>query len=175
MMRRRQLLVLASGAALSGCGFQPAYMPTASGKAGVAQRELAAIHVNLIPDRPGQVLRQALQDRLALGSSATDYRYDLTAAFGISGEGIGILPNTTTTRVRFIGVAYWSLVAQDPGRTQLTAGTARAYDALNIIDTQYFNADMENEAIQRRLADTLADQVVIQLAAYFRKRDAVGA
>ena len=44
-------------------------MPTASGKAGVAQRELAAIQVDLIPDRPGQLLRQALQDRLEMGAS----------------------------------------------------------------------------------------------------------
>ena len=67
-MNRRRLLVLAAGASLSGCGFQPVYMPTASGKAGVAQRELAAIQVDLIPDRPGQVLRQALQDRLEMGA-----------------------------------------------------------------------------------------------------------
>lgn len=171
MMRRRQLLAFAAGTTLSGCGFQPVYMPTASGNAGVAQRELAAIHVNLIPDRPGQLLRQALQDRLAMGSSGVAYRYDLTAGFGIGGEGIAILPNTDTTRIRFVGTASWFLAAQDPGRTQLAHGTAKAVDALNVIDTQYFNTDLENEAIQRRLANTLADQVVIQLAAYFRKRD----
>ncbi len=69
-MNRRRLLVLAAGTSLSGCGFQPVYMPTASGKAGVAQRELAAIQVNLIPDRPGQVLRQALQARLEMERTA---------------------------------------------------------------------------------------------------------
>ena len=51
---------------LSGCGFQPVYMPTASGKAGVAQRELASVYVGIIPERPGQVLRQALQERFAM-------------------------------------------------------------------------------------------------------------
>ena len=66
-MRRRRLLALVSGVTLSGCGFQPVFMPTASGKAGVAQRELAAVHVNLIPDRPGQLLRQALQQRFETG------------------------------------------------------------------------------------------------------------
>ena len=67
---RRRMLALAAAAALSGCGFQPVYMPTASGNAGVAQRELAAIQVALIPDRPGQLLRQALQDRLETGEPA---------------------------------------------------------------------------------------------------------
>ena len=109
------LLALAAGASLSGCGFQPVYMPTASGKAGVAQRELAAIQVDLIPDRPGQLLRQALQDRLERSASGVAQRYDLAVAFGIAGEGIAIQPDNTATRIREIGSANWTLVAQDPG------------------------------------------------------------
>ncbi|MDQ2801372.1 MAG: hypothetical protein M3Y41_01300, partial [Pseudomonadota bacterium] len=61
---RRNLLKLALVPALvplAGCGFQPVYMPTASGSAGPARRELAAVNVQIIPDRPGQLLRQALQ------------------------------------------------------------------------------------------------------------------
>ena len=58
---RRGFLVLSAGAALAGCGFQPVYMPTASGQAGPAQRELAAIDVALIPDRPGMLLAQELE------------------------------------------------------------------------------------------------------------------
>jgi len=73
-MKRRQVLAMLAGAPLSGCGFQPVYMPTASGKAGVAQRELAAIHVALIPDRPGQVLRQALQSRFEMSGSGVQQR-----------------------------------------------------------------------------------------------------
>jgi LPS-assembly lipoprotein len=169
-MRRRQLLALVSGATLSGCGFQPVYMPTASGKAGVAQRELAAIHVDLIPDRPGQLLRQALQQRFELTSSSSSYRYDLSVAFWITGEGIAVLPDTNTTRIRSIGNANWTLTAQNPGKTRLTAGTAKAANAINIFDTQYFALDLENEAIQRQIADALADQITLQLAAYFRER-----
>ncbi len=169
-VQRRRILALAGGATLSGCGFQPVYMPTATGSAGVAQRELAAIHVDLIPDRPGQVLRQALQDRLERGDDSAARRYDLIVGFGISGEGIAVQPDSSATRIRFIGSANWQLVAQDPGRTQLSAGYARAVDALNIINEQYFAADLENEAVQKRLAEALADQITIQLAAYFRKR-----
>ena len=155
---------------LSGCGFQPVYMPTASGKAGVAQRELAAIQVDLIPDRPGQLLRQALQDRLERSASGVAQHYDLSVGFGIAGEGIAIQPDNTATRIRSIGSATWTLIAQDPGTHQLTSGSAKAVDGFNIFDTQYFAADLENEAVQRRLADALADQITMQLAAYFRKR-----
>ncbi len=172
MMRRRRMLALAAGATLSGCGFQPVYMPTASGKAGVAQRELAAIQVDIIPDRPGQLLRQALQDRLEMGSSGVARRYELSVAFGISGEGIAIEQDTNVTRIREIGTATWSLVAQDPGRTRLTSGYAKSVDAINLFDAQYFAADLGNEAVQRRLAEALADQITLQLATFFHKQAA---
>jgi LPS-assembly lipoprotein len=173
-MRRRGFLAIGAGAVLSGCGFQPVYMPTASGKAGVAQRELAAIHVNLMADRPGQEMRQALQDRLQMGSDGVAQRYDLTVSYGVGGEGIAVLANTDTTRIRFTGSASWTLTAQDPGRTKLSSGYAKAVDALNIFDGQYFASDLETEAVDKRLAETLADQITIQLAAYFRKRAAGG-
>jgi LPS-assembly lipoprotein len=171
-LRRRGFLSLAAGVTLSGCGFQPVYMPTESGNAGVAQRELAAVQVALILDRPGQLLRQALQDRLEMGASGVAHRYELTVGFGISGDSIAIQPDSTATRIRLIGSASWTLLAQTPERTQLTNGYAKAVDAYNIFNGQYFAMDLENEAVQRRVAEALADQITIQLAAYFRKRAA---
>ena len=167
--RRR---VLAFGLALSGCGFQPVYMPTASDKPGVAQRELAAIHVNLIPERPGQELRQALQERLERGATGVKARYDLSVGFGVAGEGIAVLTDNNATRIRLTGTAVWTLTAQDSAKTRLSTGFAKAVDGMNILDTQYFALDLENEAVQKRVAEALADQITIQLAAYFRRRDA---
>ena len=171
-MTRRQLLTWAAGTSLSGCGFQPVYMPTASGKAGVAQRELAAVHVDLIPDRPGQLLRQALQERLEMSDRGTAAQYNLSVSFGISGEGIAIQPDSIATRIRNIGTANWTLIAQNPGHTHLTSGSAKAVDGLNILNSQYFEADMVNETVTRRLANAVADQITLQLAAFFRKRAA---
>jgi LPS-assembly lipoprotein len=171
-MRRRQLLVWAVGTSLSGCGFRPVYMPTASGSAGVAQRELAAIHVDTIPDRPGQLLRQALQQRFQMSDNDTASQYDLSVSFGISGEGIAVQPNSIPTRIRNIGTANWTLIALDPGRTHLTSGTARAVNGVNLFDTQYFAADLETETVTRQIANQVADQITVQLATYFRKRAA---
>jgi LPS-assembly lipoprotein len=66
------------------------------------------------------------------------------------------------------------LTAQDPGRTKLSSGYAKAVDALNVFDGQYFAADLETEAVEKRMAEALADQITVQLAAYFRKRAASG-
>jgi LPS-assembly lipoprotein len=169
---RRRALVLGAGVALSGCGFQPVYMPTATGTAGVAQRELNAIEVDLIPERPGQELRQALQDRLELGNDGVAHLYDLKVGFGISGEGIAVQSDTIATRIRMIGTATWTLVAKDPGRTQISHGFAKAVDGFNLLDEQVFAADLSNEAIQKRLAEALADQITLQLATFFRRRAA---
>jgi LPS-assembly lipoprotein len=168
-MRRRAMLLLGAGAALNGCGFQPVYMRTASGNAGPAQRDLAAVEVAIIPDRPGQVLRQALQERLEGGSSGEQRRFDLRVSFWIAGEGLAVQPDTTSSRVRLIGNASWTLYAQDPAHTFLVNGGARAVDGLNEFDAQFFGADLETESVQRRIAGAVADQITAQLAIYFRK------
>jgi LPS-assembly lipoprotein len=171
-MRRRRFLALAMAAPLPACGFQPVYMPTESGKAGVASRELAAIHVELIPDRPGQVLRQALQRRFEGAGDSVARRYDLSVGFGVAGEGIAVQPDSIATRIRLIGIANWTLTAQDPGRTRLTSGAVRTLDGLNLFNAQYFTADLENEALTRRIAEAVADQITIQLSTYFRQQAA---
>jgi len=167
---RRSLWVLGAVVVLAGCGFQPVYMPTASGRPGPAERELAAIHVNLISERPGQELRQDLQQRLG-SDSGVPSRYNLSVNFAISGEGIGILSDTIATRVRLVGNATWTLTAIEGGR--ITSGSARVMDAFNVLDQQYFAADMDNEVLDQRLASALADRIAIELAAFFRHQAAV--
>ncbi|HEY0183376.1 MAG TPA: hypothetical protein VGC09_11265, partial [Rhodopila sp.] len=92
----RRLVCLGSlltvATALGGCGFRPVYMPTASNKPGVAQRDLSTVFVEIIPERPGQILRQALQDRFG-SDSGTPSNYNLRVTFGVSGEGIAIEDN----------------------------------------------------------------------------------
>jgi LPS-assembly lipoprotein len=155
----------------SGCGFQPIYMPTASNKPGVAQRELATVYVGIIPERPGQVLRQALQERFG-NDSGTPSAFDLNVSFGITGEGLGIEQDTIATRLRLIGTARWSLIDHDAKRTVLASGVARAMDDVNIFDSQYFASDLEVEAQQKIIAENVATQIATRLAIWFRQRAA---
>lgn len=173
-MRRRFLLAFGSLGLLAGCGFRPTYMRTASGKPGVAQRELASVDVDIISDRPGQLLRQALQERFDRAASGMARKYDLGVSYSISGEGIAVQPDSTVSRIRLIARGTWTLRAQNPGRTVLASGNARAIDGLNIFQQQYFAADLEQEEVQRRLAGLIADQITLQLAAYFRKQAGIG-
>ena len=154
---------------LGGCGFQPVYMPTASGKPGVAQRDLSSVFVEIIPERPGQLLRQALQERFG-DDAGTPAAYSLRVAFGISGEGVAIETDNIATRIRFIGNATWTLVGHDDKRTPLTTGSARAIDGLNVFDSQYFASDLETEVEQQRIAENIATQIATQLAVWFRQQ-----
>lgn len=167
---RRHLLAGLGLAPLAGCGFQPVYMPTASGNPGPAARDLAAIHVALIPERPGQLLRQALQQRLHGADDSTERRYDLGVFYWIAGEGIAILPDTSNTRTRLTAHANWTLTARDAAHTPVTSGSARALESINVFDTQFFGGDLENEQASVRLADQVADQITLRLATFFRVR-----
>jgi LPS-assembly lipoprotein len=174
-MKRRRFLALGFGTtALSGCGFHPIYMPTASGRPGVAARELAAVEVDRIPDRPGQLLRQALQERFA-SDAGPPHRYILSANFGVSGESIAIQTDNGITRVRLIGTVNWSLKNRDSIGAVLTSGSARNMDGVNAFDSQSLAFTLENEVVQKRMAENLADQITLQLATWFNRRAQQGA
>jgi len=155
---------------LSGCGFRPIYAPGAKGVVGAAQTGLAAIQVAIIPDRTGQLLRQALQARFEREGVGTAHRYDLYVAYSIGGEGLGIEPDSSTTRTRLIGTASWTLLAQDPSRTTMTSGSARTVDGVDVVNEQFFALDLNNETAQRRISETIADQITLQIATYFSRR-----
>jgi hypothetical protein len=170
----RRWICLGSLTALAGCGFQPVYMPTASDKAGPAERGLSSVYVEIIPERPGQLLRQALQERFG-DDSGTPSSYDLHVTFGVGGEGIAIETNDIATRLRLTGNATWTLVGHDAKHTTLTSGSAKALDAVNIFDSQYFAADQEVEAETKRIAENIATQIATQLAVWFRQQAAKAA
>jgi hypothetical protein len=168
-MMLRRCLSAGLALALAGCGFHPVYMPTAAGKAGPAQRELSSVFVNIIPERPGQLLRQALQERFG-DDSGTPATYDLQVAFSIAGEGVAVEQNNIATRLRLTGTATFTLLGRADKHPVLLTGSARAIDGVNIFDSQYFAADLEVEAEQKRIAENIASQIAVQLASWFREQ-----
>ncbi len=171
-VRRRGVVALLANFAVSACGFRPVYGPRASGAQGPAQAGLAAISVGIIPERSGQLLRQALQERFERGGAGIARRYDLVVSFAVTSEAIAIQADSSSSRTRIVGSADWKLIAQDPQRTTLVGGTARNVDGLNVLNQQYFAADLETDTVQRRVAEAVADQIAYQLAAYFNKHTA---
>jgi LPS-assembly lipoprotein len=169
-MARRAFLPMLATPVLAACGFHPVYGPAADGKDSPAAQALAEISVGLIPERSGQMLREALQERFERAGIASAKRYDLTVGLGITSEQIAILQNSEATWVRMVGSATYNLISQDPGRATLTTGSARVEDGYNLYDQQYFDSDLESEAVQKRITQALADQIALRLASFFAKR-----
>lgn len=165
---RRGVLLAAIGATLGGCGFRPLY-GSGEGDAGV-QARLAEINVLLMPERSGQLLRQALQSRLERGGAGIARRYDLAVQFAVASDAIAIQTDNSGSRVRLVGTANWVLSAQDPQRSTITSGTAREVDGYNIINQQFFAAELTSAAVQRRMAEALAEQIATQLAVHFARQ-----
>jgi LPS-assembly lipoprotein len=160
--------VLALG--LGGCGFQPVYSraPAATGGDPSLADEMAATRVALIPNRFGQMLRRSLQNKLgSVGAGAPAARWELVVGPSQSGEGVGIQQDGAATRVRTIATANWTLLRMSPRET-VASGFERAIDAYNIQPNQYFAADSSRDAMERRLADLLANEVIMRVAARFR-------
>ncbi len=166
---RRTFLPMLATPILAACGFRPVYGPAASGQDSAAAKALAEISVGIIPERTGQLLRLALQERFERAGIAAAHRYDLSVGFAVAAETLGVQQDTTSTWIRMIGTATYSLTAQDPGRATLTSGAARSVDGYNIFDQQFFTMDMESDAVERRLSQAVADQIAMQLATFFTK------
>jgi LPS-assembly lipoprotein len=176
---RRRTLLYRGGmfglvALTPGCGFHPIYGSTGGGRDGPAQDGLAATQISNIASRPGQLLRQALQSRFERGGAGVSHRYELYVAFGIGQEGISVQQDNSIARNRLIGTATWSLFGQDPGHSTLTSGIARSVDGTDVVNEQFFAADLGVEAAQRRICEAVADQITLDLAGYFMGKAGVG-
>lgn len=164
---RRHSLALLALLALAGCGFRPLYAPP-------GQNALTGdIFVDIIPNRNGQLLRQALQARIDGSDDRPDHQLVLSVAYGEGAQAVGIQHDNTSTRLVVSGNANWTL-RRLSGET-LASGTQRALDGANLIEGQFYYNALNSEAIDRRVADNLADQIVLQLAAYFRAHPELGA
>ncbi len=172
---RKPRLALALLLGLSACGFHPLYAdapPVPGGRATAVQ--LDGIYVALIPERTGQLLRQALQARLDQ-RSGTPRTLQLNVVYTIEEESIGVQPDNSTSRTRAVARAAWTLTRPSvPGSPVVTSGAARSLDGFNTVNEQYFFSVLENENAQRRLADAIADQITAQLASYMRAHPTQG-
>lgn len=156
--------------ALTGCGFTPVYggdgrtaLPAEPELRGI----LASTQVALIPERSGQMLRRALQERLG-GAGQASPAHELRVALQFGAEPEGFRRDGTPTRLRYNATASWMLVSQGSPPATLADGTERAFDAFNIPDNQFFAADASRDATLRRLVEQLADDIVLRLSAQLR-------
>ncbi|QDH16505.1 LPS assembly lipoprotein LptE [Swingsia samuiensis] len=167
-MKRQGAVFLLSLLMLGGCGFSPLYgklSPTTS-----VGSELSQVYVENIYGRYGQLLRLALQKDLSGSGPENPQKYTLRVNSSMGEEVLDIHRDNTAGRLRGNGTAHWQLftVAQYP---QLIAqGDANTLDGYNATYEQYFAQTLNDETLQARIADNLANQVMMQVATWFKSR-----
>lgn len=161
MWWRRPPLLLLAPLLLAGCGFRPLY-GTSSGDPGVAD-ELASIRVAGLPDRAGQLVRNALVTRLSPEGEPERPRYTLQLAVSAQDVAEAISADQTATRDEVIYRVSYNLFS---GGTRVDAGQFIRVLSYDYLDQHYSNISAQQD-VQARAAEVVADQIRLELAAYF--------
>lgn len=159
-LRRAALL---AGAALpllaAGCGFQPIHAERS--RAGPAA--LAQVEIELIEDRTGQMLRNALLDRFRPRGGGGS-RYSLNVELAETREDLGIRRDAVATRANLILVARYR-VAPHGGGDPLISGSSRSISSYNILTSDFATLSARNDARERAVRQ-IADQIEERVAAW---------
>lgn len=150
------------------CGFQPLYGKK-DGKS--APDDLAATRINIIADRTGQQLRNDLQVELTpKGASAVEQKYELQVKLNENLNQIAIAKDETTSRASLELISTFTLAKLQDG-APLYSGVSRVTMSYNITTQGFATVSAEQDA-RRRGARVIAEDMKLQLAAYFNKINA---
>lgn len=146
--------------ALAGCGFHPLYGEKAD--RAVPREELAAVQIDLIRDREGQMLRNQLLDRFQPTGAAPKPLYRLSVGLSTRRVGLAIRPDETGSRADLVMVADYSVRDFATG-AELFRGRSRSMAGYNVLDSEFATTSVEADAIRRAVLD-LSEQITTRVS-----------
>lgn len=159
--RRTLLLLLA--APLAGCGFHPLY----GGSTVIGyDPDLAAIKVQSIADRQGQILALALREKLNPRGIAVPQRYVLNVTLVLNRADLGIQRDATSTRAEIQGSATYTLTPPLSDNV-VFAGKSLSTSSFNILQDGYATKVAEDDARERAIHD-IGDDITLTLSLFMR-------
>jgi LPS-assembly lipoprotein len=157
---------------LAGCGFRPLYGTHASDP--YVGPELGSIYIAPLPDRDGQLVRNALLDAIDTKGEPSHPRYRLEITLTINEAQVALSKDETATRAQ---VSYAVAFTLFEGAVRLTKGSFSRVFAYDYLNQQYSNISAR-EDIRRRAAQEIATEIRNRMATYFirakKARDAAG-
>ena len=166
--RRAAVLGLAGAlAGLSGCGFRPLYGRAGDDASG-ASGHLAAVRVSPIPDRMGQILRNALLDRLTPRGRPQKALYQLDVSLEPTRSDLVILQDATSTFAKVRIKAKFALTDIASG-APLTRGKSESTTIFNIVESEFANIKAETAA-RGRAVNEISDDIRLRLGLFFRRQ-----
>lgn len=174
MLRRLPLLRPGSAIVLtamlltgtSACGFHPMYGDHASQTSPVAT-DLAAVTVDLVPDRTGQLLRNQLVRLLNPDSRSEPRRYTLSVELNEVLDSFAVERSGFASRANIELTAKWRLIDDATGSPVFVA-TSRAVAGYNLLDNDFSTVVATNDA-RSRAADQIAYEIRNRVAGYFSR------
>ena len=150
---------------LAACGFQPLYAERGGTS---ASDQLAAVRIEPLPDRSGQVLYNALRDGLnPLGRPASP-DYLLRVQLQESSEELAFRTDETATRVNLTLTAAFSLIPA-AGKEPVFQGVSRTTTAYNVLASPYATLISSEDARARALGD-IAREIRSRLAIFLSRQ-----
>ncbi len=149
---------------LTACGFQPLH---GRGPGQVASTQLQQVRLNPIADRPGQMLRGLLADRLQpSGASAARYALDVTLDEAIAE--VAKRSDATSSYSRLFLTGGMRLTDLQTGKILLSEPVRSEIGYINL-EGGYGTLLAQNEARERAVQD-LANSISLRLAAFLAQR-----
>ena len=172
--RRRVLLLGLPAALLAGCGFEPVYgdrtvTNPAPGKPQTVRvsDELSAIWVEPIPNRVGQMMRNALIDRINGTYEPSQPRYRLEVRLQELKQALLERRDTLETATNLILIASYRLKA--PDGSALATNKSRTVVLYNQLTSPYATIAAEDFARERAVQLT-AEDIRLRLSLFIANR-----
>lgn len=153
---------MVSAAGLSACGYKPVY-----GNKGAIQRSLGQVQVGQVPNREGQVFRNALVDRVNPRGQPGAAPYSLKIEYSESLGQVAIRRDETATRAN-LRISVTFELRETASGVVVFRGRSRRTASYNIVQSDYANVIARRTA-QRRAAELVAEDIATRLALYFNR------
>ncbi len=152
---------------LSGCGFRPLYGPPPSNQADTNER-LSTVSIGLIPDRTGQLVRNALLDRMNVKGQPANPEFFLDIDVDESIVNLGIQRDETATRANLVLRANFSLFENATGEA-IFSGNVQSVASYNISLRQDFATLSAETDARRRGARDLAEEITARVSIFLSR------
>jgi LPS-assembly lipoprotein len=157
-----RVALLVSAVALAGCGLHPLYGRNGVG-ASVAD-QLATIKVAVIPDRSGQILRNALISKLNPDGRPEAPVYVLHVTLTEVQVGVSFESDQGVTRRNLSVTAKYSLLTATVGEP-VFSDTVSEITSYNVLQDEFMTESGERDARERALT-ALGDDIRLRIALY---------
>ena len=144
------------------CGYEPIYQKNTE-----ISQNLLSVSVKNIKDRPGQILRNLLINKLNPEGQRVIKKYNLIVELSESKTELGMRQDMSATRTDLqISVKY---TLRDLTNSKIVLeGNKKSVSSYDVVESVYATLVAEKEARKKGI-EVLSDDIFLDLAVFFRK------